>query len=88
MNIKQKMYVIECGDNVELISYKPTTSSLAVLCEVEVEVDFNMPSDIQIRDKRIASIKNEIEQVRASAEITTERLLGDIQRLMALEVNA
>lgn len=56
-----------------------------LLDTTEVEVDFEMPSNIEIRDMKIAGINKQINGVKADTEITLERLLGEIQMLMAIE---
>ena len=55
------------------------------LGEVEVTYEIEMPSKVEIRDKKVDAINDEITKVKADAEITVERLMGDIQRLMAIE---
>jgi hypothetical protein len=54
--------------------------------DIEVDVDYKIPSEIEIRDMKVNAIESQIEKTRADAEITIESLRGDIQKLMCIGV--
>lgn len=84
MKIKQTMYVDKgWNDEIRLQGYKGTCDKC--LGEVTVEVNFDMPSDIEIRDMSADAINYQIEKVKADTEVTLERLRGEISKLMAIE---
>ena len=59
-----------------------------ILSTKVVEVDFDMPSDIEIRDKKIASLKAQRTKIQADAQVKSEQINEAIQSLMALDVSA
>jgi len=86
MKIKQKMYIVKWFDREPAMqSYATKDEKYCVaLGEVEVEAEFDMPSDIEIRDIKVASLKSESEKVKADAQVRLEKIEEDIQSLMAI----
>jgi len=85
MLIKQKLYVVEnlnC-DGKPGLSWCQLTGS-TTLGEVEVEVDFDMPSDIEVRDLKVSSLQSDLRKVRADSLVKVQRIEDAIQRLMAI----
>jgi len=85
MIIKRKMYVTDVWGELELYPVKLTGDVYTILGTVEVEVEFDMPSKIAIRDKKIDNIKKRITKTKADAQVEVEGLESEIQVLMALE---
>ena len=85
MIIKRKMYVTEVWDEIELYPVKLTGDMYTILGTVEVEVEFDMPSGIEIRDMKIDNLKKRITKTKADAQVEVEGLENEIQVLMALE---
>ena len=90
MIIKQKMWVIESPySGIYLAgSDMADVTGYANLGTVEVKVEFDMPSDIEIRDKKIASLKAQRTKIEADNQVKVEQINEAIQSLMALEVSA
>ena len=59
-----------------------------VLATKEIEVEFDMPTDIEIRDKKIADLKAQRTKIEADNQVKVEQINEAIQSLMALEVSA
>jgi len=92
MKIKQKVALVtsKYDRSPSLISYVPRNDDdfYTVLATKEIEVEFDMPSDIEIRDKKIASLKAQRTKIEADNQVKVEQINEAIQSLMALEVSA
>jgi len=89
MKFKQTMYVTAHWKEVNLSSVDMSDyADYETLGAVEVEADFDMPSDIEIRDLKIASLKKERTKIEADNQVKIDRINDEIQSLMALEVSA
>jgi len=90
MIIKQKMWVIESPYSGIYLSGSDMADvkGYANLGSVEVKVDFDMPSDIEIRDIKIADLKAQRTKIEADAQVRVGQIQDEIQSLMALEVSA
>jgi len=55
---------------------------------VEVEFEFEVPSDIEIRNAQISAIEKVITKTQADAQVKVEGLLDEIQKLMAIGVDS
>jgi len=60
-------------------------SYYTILAIKEIEVEFDTPSEIEIRDMKVAKLKKERTKVIADSQLEVERIDSDIQSLMALE---
>jgi len=92
MKVKQKLF-IHIGGHKELsvdVIDKTKYDWCDDVCvgSVDVEFEFEMPSDIEIRDSKIATIKAAITKTQADAQVKVEGLLDEIQKLMAIGVDA
>ena len=56
-----------------------------MLGNVEVYVDFDMPSDVDIRDTKIAKFREDITKHKADCQMIVDNIEDRIQQLMALE---
>jgi len=89
MIIKQKVALVtsKYDRTPSLISYVPRNDDdfYTVLATKKIEVEFDMPSDIEIRDKKIANLKAQRTKIEADAQLQVEQIDEAIQSLMALE---
>ena len=90
MIIKQKLHVIESPySGIHLSDVEmDDVSGYVSLGNVDIEVDFDMPNDLEIRDMKIAGLKAQRTTIEADAQVKVEQINGAIQSLMALEVSA
>ena len=92
MIIKQEVALVTSKYNSKpsLISCVPSSDDhfYTVLATKEIEIDFDMPTDLEIRDIKIADLKKTRTQIEADTQIEVERINDEIQSLMALEVSA
>jgi len=88
MKIKQRMHVVKWfSDEPSLQGHKSSTPSCVELGEIDIEFDFDMPSDLEIRDKKIAALKSGIKKERADSDMRVEYMEHEIQKLYALELS-
>jgi len=87
MIIKQKIYVIDSPfsgvhlSDTEMLS----VTGYVKLGEVDIEVDFDMPTGLEIRDMKIATLKEQRTKIEADTQVQVEQIDEAIQSLMALE---
>jgi len=88
MKIKETMYVHKStfSDRLLLLFQENPDKYYTYLGTVEMEGEFDMPSEATIKQKKIGVLRAEIEHTRAKAQLEVERLEEKIQKLMALEV--
>jgi len=90
--IKQKVYIATTKYNYKpcILSFVPSNDDgyYTILATKEIEVEFDMPSDIEIRDKKIATLKAQRTKIQSDAQVQVEHINEAIQSLMALEVSA
>jgi len=89
MKIKQKMVVAipKYNDDPTILPGTIVSDDFwTVLGKVEVEVDFDMPSQKEINGNKIAALRDKLKKERADFQVKKERIEDEIQSLMALEV--
>jgi len=62
-------------------------SYYTILAVKEIEVEFDMPPDVETRDKKIAILENARTRVIAKSQLKVEKIDDEIQSLMALEAS-
>jgi len=88
MKIKQPVAIVVTKyDDEPFITGNVVTDDdyWTVLDRVEVEVEFDMPSNAEIRDKKIDALKAEANKITADAQVKVEHINDEIQKLYALE---
>jgi len=90
MIIKQEVALVvsEYIDQPYMLSHVPDNDDgyYTILATKKIEVDFDMPSDIETRDKKIAVLKAQRTKIQADAQVKSVQIDESIQSLMALEV--
>jgi len=88
MKIKHTFYVHrnDCNGNLLLFNGDMADDYFTYLGTVDIEGDFNMPSEKEIKRRKIDSLTTKMKEVRANAQLKVEVLEEKIQKLMALEV--
>ena len=91
MIIKEKIAVVTskhlpdpflmCGVPVNEDGY------FTILDTQDIEIEFDMPSEIELRGKKIANLENARTKTVADCQLEIERIDSDIQSLMALEAS-
>jgi len=54
------------------------------ICKVDVSAEFDMPSDLDIRDAKIKKLNKHIEKEKAASALKVERLEIEKQKLLAI----
>jgi len=88
MTVKQEVaIVITKYDDEPFITGNVVTDDdyWTVLDRVDVEVEFDMPSNVEIRERRIDALKAEANKFTADAQVKVEHINDEIQKLYALE---
>ena len=90
MIIKQEvsLAITKYNNEPSIISHVPDDDYFTVLATKEIEVEFDMPTDIEIRDMKIAKLKKQRKNLQADTQVQVEQINVAIQSLMALEVSA
>ena len=90
MKIKRTLFIYVNNDTwsdkkYDVRDFHPKTWDHLLIGSTEVEIEFDALSDSEMRDKKVDSINQQIEKVKADTEVTLERLRGEISKLMAIE---
>jgi len=89
--IKQEVAIVTTKYDPKpcIMGYIPNDndSHYTILAVKEIEVEFDMPLEVEVRDSKIAALKMEREEIIADSQLEVERIDSDIQSLMALEVS-
>jgi len=92
MIIQQEVSLVTSKYNSEpsMISHVPNNDDgfYTIIATKKIEVEFDIPTDIEIRDMKIASLKKTRTKIEADNQIKVEQINEAIQSLMALEVSA
>ena len=89
MIINQEVAIVVTKYDLEpcIVGYIPNNSDdfYTVLAVKEIEIEFDMPSEIELRDKKVTALKNARTKVIADSQLEVERIDSEVQSLMALE---
>jgi len=89
MIIKDTILIVtsKYTDTPFLLAHEPAADDdyYNILERQEIEIEFDMPSDIELRNMKIDKLKAKKVRVQADAEISVEKINTEIQSLMALE---